>query len=741
MGFSDFRLTNWHDMFLRISLACFLSCFLLCLAPSVSWAQESTDWLINDRSFEAEFKKSATDPHRYELTNGLVSRRFYLRENICATVGLESLSNREAIVRAVKPEAVVMVNGVSHQVGGLVGQPDHAFLKDDWLAGMAPAAGSLELVGWKVGLPEERLKWKRIRNASKQSVWPPGGVKVSFEYRLAPKDVAQAEAEFRVFVNYELYDGVPVFCKWITVENIGSNALVVDRFSSEVLAVVEYDSRVELREGVSYPQPNSIHVETDFAFGGFNFENANRHVVHWRTDPEYSTQVNYLKSAPCLLDVSPSFGPMQTVKSGQEFQSFKTFELVFDSNDRERRSLSLRKMYRVIAPWVTENPLMHHMRDANPVEVKRAIDEAAEVGFEMVILSFGSGFNIENETPAYLQQWQDLADYALSKQVELGGYSLLSSRRIGGGNDIVPPDGQKLTHGNCPSLTSEWGQEYFRRLRRFYDKTGFLCLEHDGPYPGDIDVTERLPLQKGELDSQWVQGQISNDFYKWCRERGIYINAPDYYYLSGTSKCGMGYREVNWSLPRALQLVHARQNIYDGTWYKTPSMGWMFVPLSEYHGGGAAATIEPLKDHLKHYAQMIDSNLGLGVQACYRGPRLFDSPETRELVKQKVAWFKKYRDILESDVIHGRRPDGRKLDWMLHVNPELDDCGMLVVYNPTDQALSERLKVNVYYTGLQETAIVMSSEGKSSQVDVQRDYTIDLEVDVPPNGMSWYLLK
>jgi len=728
-------------MLLRISLACFLCCFLACLAPSVSWTQENTDWLINDRSFEAEFKKSATEPCRYELTNGLVSRSFYLRGNICVTVGLESLSNREAIVRAVKPEAVVMVNGVSHQVGGLVGQPDHAFLKDDWLAGMAPVAGSLELVGWKVGLPEERLKWKRIRNASKQSVWPPGGVKVSFEYRRSSKDVAQTEAEFRVFVNYELYDGVPVFCKWITVENVGSNALVVDRFSSEVLAVVEYDSRVELREGVSYPQPNSIHVETDFAFGGFNFENANRHVVHWRTDPEYSTQVNYLKSAPCLLDVSPTFGPMQTVKSGQEFQSFKTFELVFDSSDRERRSLSLRKMYRVIAPWVTENPLMHHMRDANPVEVKRAIDDAAEVGFEMVILSFGSGFNIENETPAYLQQWQDLADYAASKQVELGGYSLLSSRRIGDGNDIVPPDGQNLTHGNCPSLTSEWGQEYIRRLRRFYDKTGFLCLEHDGPYPGDIDVTERLPLQKGELDSQWVQGQISNDFYKWCRERGIYINAPDYYYLSGTSKCGMGYREVNWSLPRALQLVHARQNIYDGTWYKTPSMGWMFVPLSEYHGGGAAATIEPLKDHLKHYAQMIDSNLGLGVQACYRGPRLFDSPETRALVKQKVTWFKKYRDILESDVIHGRRPDGRKLDWMLHVNPELDDCGMLVVYNPTDQALSERLKVNVYYTGLRESANVMSSEGKSSQVDVQRDYTIELEVDVPPNGMSWYLLK
>ena len=30
-------------------------------------------------------------------------------------------------------------------------------------------------------------------------------------------------------------------------------------------------------------------------------------------------------------------------------------------------------------------------------------------------------------------------------------------------------------------------------------------------------------------------------------------------------------------------------------------MGWMMVPLTEYHGGGAAATIEPLHEHLAHY--------------------------------------------------------------------------------------------------------------------------------------------
>ena len=91
----------------------------------------------------------------------------------------------------------------------------------------------------------------------------------------------------------------------------------------------------------------------------------------------------------------------------------------------------------------------------------------------------------------------------------------------------------------------------------------------------------------------------------------------------------MGYREVNWSLPREQQVIHTRQNIYDGTWQKAPSMGWMFVPLTEYQGGGAAATIEPLDQHLDHYQRMLDSNLALGVQACYRGPRLFDDRSFR----------------------------------------------------------------------------------------------------------------
>ncbi|MDG2015019.1 MAG: hypothetical protein P8J33_16055 [Pirellulaceae bacterium] len=712
----------------------FCGWLVLWLAHSVD-AQPRNDWLIDGAPYTAKYESVAGHTNRFSLSNGLVSRTFLLDQDVGATIGLEALSTDQNIFRAVKPEAQVTIDGVLYDVGGLADQPNYAYLRDEWLAQMAPSEKALAFVKAEVSEPLERFAWSRKRHHAPHAKWPPDGIHLTLEFQPPPE--LKVENDFRVFVHYELYDGVPVFCKWLTVENRSTQTLTVDHFASEILAIVEHDSRVESRAGVALPKPQTLHVETDFAFGGFTSENANRHVVHWKVDPEYSTQVNYRRESPCLLVVEPTYGPAQKIAAGQSFQSCRAFELVYDSTERERRSLALRRMYRIIAPWITENPIMHHLTVSDPATVERAIKQAAEVGFEMVILSFGSGFNIEDGSRENLRRWQAIAELAEQSGVEIGGYSLLSSRRIGGGNDIVSPPGQTPTHGHCPALTSPWGQAYYKALREFYQATGFDLLEHDGPYPGDVDVTERLPLQAGEADSRWVQGQIANEFYRWCRAQGIYVNAPDYYFLNGTNKCGMGYREVNWSLPREMQLIHTRQNIFDGTWYKTPSMGWMFVPLTEYHGGGAAATIEPLDEHLKHYRQMMESNFAFGVQACYRGPRLFDTERTRNLVADTVAWFKTHRDILESDVIHGRRPDGRELDWMLHVNPQLETQGMLLVYNPTDRKMVRDLRVNLYYTGLRGECGMASQSQEESTLSIAEDHVAVVPVEVPPQGMQW----
>lgn len=544
----------------------------------------------------------------------------------------------------------------------------------------------------------------------------------------------------RVSVHYELYDGVPALSKWLTVTNSGTAPVTLNRFTSEILAAVEYSSDVEVRDGVAASNP-LVRVDTDYAFGGSSADQANRRAVHWVPDPLYTSQVNYRRQNPCLLEVRPELGPDQLIEPGKSFESFRAFILPQEPVDRERRGLEVRRMYRTIAPWATENPLMMHVRRADWASVKKGIDQCAEVGFEMIILTFGSGFNVENDSAEYAAQMKKYADYARSKGVEIGGYSLLASRSIDAANNVIMPPGKQPTFGNSPCIGSGWGQDYFRKLYQFYGRTGFLLFEHDGSYPGDECTSTKHPGHRGHADSRWNQWRVITDFYKWCRARGVYLNVPDHYFLSASSKTGMGYREVNWSLPRDQQVIHTRQNIFDGTWDKTPSMGWMFVPLTQYHGGGAAATIEPLDEHLDHYERMVVGNLALGVQACYRGPRLYDTERTKAMLARWVAWFKTYRDILESDMIHGRRADGRDLDWMLHVNPELEHKGMLVVFNPRPESVTRTLRIPLYYTGLTETARIRVGDGEPAEYRLARDYTVELSVTVEGRSRTWLVVE
>jgi hypothetical protein len=203
----------------------------------------------------------------------------------------------------------------------------------------------------------------------------------------------------------------------------------------------------------------------------------------------------------------------------------------------------------------------------------------------------------------------------------------------------------------------------------------------------------------------------------------------------------MGYRETNWSLPRAFQEIIERQNVYDGTWEKTPSMGWMFVPLTQYHGGGTAATIEPLKDHLPHYAQRLANLFGAGVQACYRGPRLYDAPETKALVKQWVDFYKEHRAILDSDIIHVRRADGRDLDCILHVNPRLKEKGLAMITNPLDTSVTKEIVLPLYYTGLAKKAKIRERDGKPKRYPLDREYNVRISVTVQSGDVTWVVIE
>lgn len=697
--------------------------------------KNESDWLIDGSSFKTTIENKGGI---VIISNGLISRSFSIKPD-GATIGFENIMTGKQLIRAVKPEARLTIDGKQYNIGGLTGQPVNNYLALEWIENLKPDPQSpFALKDYKTGETEARFKWKkRLEWMPADLPWPPPGKRIDFTY--ATKEGAAEFSGIEIVIHYELYDGIPLVSKWITVNNNSGKEIMIDSFTSEILALTEEESAVGDKKNWILP---NVYVETDYAFGGsMSSESCYEKSVWWIADPEYKTIVNYSRIQPSMLECRPGMGPAEKIGAGKSFESFRSWILINDSYERERNGLAQRKMYRTIAPWVTENPVFFHLRYADDESVKNAVDQCAAIGFEKIILSFGSGFNIEDTTIANLNRLKMLTDYAHSKGITLGGYSLLASRRIGGGHDVVMPAGQQPVFGNSPCLGSVWGEEYFKNLYRFIEYTGFDNFEHDGSYPGDVCTSAVHPGHSGLADSQWKQFRTITDFYKWCRERGVYLTVPDWYFLNGSGKTGMGYRETNWSLPRRQQEIIERQNIFDGTWEKTPSMGWMHVPLVEYQGGGEEATIEPLKEHLPHYGQRLADLFGAGVQAAWRGKRLYDAPETMELVKKWVSFYKEHRAILDADIIHVRRADGKDIDAILHVNPSNSEKGLLMVYNPLDHTVKKDLTINIYYTGLTNKVQVTENGVKTSTAKIGRNYDVTIPVTVEANSQSWYILK
>ena len=901
------------------------------------------DWMLHEEEVKANLFKNKEG--QLVLSNGLISRTFSITPNM-ATIDFRNLMTGEAIIRSVREETLLEIDGISIEVGGLKGQPIHNYLKKEWVKNLVSNPAAFKAVDFKVGEIKERFEWKKRHEWMPTDLpWPPSGKELVVEYELdenglstlqkdqnsdfnrsllfsddftqlkdvwdlnvtdahdrssfinegkageiytpmntstyaeidTPKDgevfvlevnpgtdtssshglgmvlvfenklvrmafkgsdkfiVSDGENEttinrkpstryflrmeiregkiickisktqktwqlagevamdknnrptkvrigkmdskgafkdasnrgklsrskvesftilgsekpvnngldylkhVEVKVHYELYDGLPLLCKWISIKNRSKNSIRLNTFTSELLTYVEPKTYQDSRK--SWKLPN-ITVQTDHdAGGGMYAEIGVGKNYRWKPDELYSSIVDYGRTNPTILEVKPEYGPDQIIKTGEDFESYRVWELIHDSWEMERKGLQVRKMFRTISPWVTENPIMMHLVKKDSEYVKAAIDQAAEVGFEMVILSFGSGANLEDDSPKNIAQMKKLSDYAHSKGIALGGYSLLASRSVGKAYDVVSPIGTRPRFGSSPCLGSTWGQEYLEKLYQFYKKTGHDIFEHDGSYPGDVCASTTHTGHKGLQDSHWNQFKAIAKFYRWCRANGIYLNIPDWYFLNGGSKVGMGYKEVNWSLPRKQQEIIERQNIYDGTWDKTPSMGWMHVPLRQYHGGGEVATYEPLNKNLGDYEARLANLFGLGVQAAWRGERLYDTEVTKKVVKKWVNFYKKHRAILDSDLIHVRRADGKDYDAILHVNPNLEEKGLLMVYNPLDEPIKKEIKANLYYTGIQHKALFIEQEEKLKEYRLDEQGNAWIKISVPANSRTWYVIK
>jgi len=150
---------------------------------------------------------------------------------------------------------------------------------------------------------------------------------------------------------------------------------------------------------------------------------------------------------------------------------------------------------------------------------------------------------------------------------------------------------------------------------------------------------------------------------------------------------------------------------------------------------------EPLTEHALEYEWALAQYFGSGVAACYRGWRLYDSNETKSIVQKWVNFFKSYRDILTSDIVHVRRPDMQGLDVILHVNPFIENRGLAMVYNPTGYPIKQSLLLPLYYTGISKKAHIGREAGDWKLHDVKRDYNVNIHVELQPQSLTWFLIQ
>lgn len=497
------------------------------------------DWLVDGKSRPAEIIK--TSPTEIQLRNGLVQRTFFLSPNP-ACYDFTNLMTGEQLLRTVMPEARITIDGKTYEAGARLNFKEKGYFKKEWLEMVETPGDNFQFQDYTLSEIEPHFPSK-IQFWTSQ-VKAASGKKISFTY------THPQLAGLILKVHYEIFDDLPLIAKYLTLENTGAQTFHIDQVVNEILGTVEEESAV-VGKTTQMKKPHQLYIENNFAFNNSMNAEISAQATHWKQDSSYTSQVNYDYQTPTTMEVYPEKGIGVDLNPGGSFQSIRTYELILDSYDRERNGLARRKMYRTITPWTQQNPIFMHLVSKTDEQVRTAIDQCVDTGYEALILSFGSHINMEDNSPENISRWKSLADYAHSKGIKIGGYSLFSSRTIGPETDVISPVTGKpggAFFGNAPCLASEWGLNYLEKLRFFFTETGFDIFENDGPYPGDVCASTSHPGHKGLEDSQWVQMNLQKGLYQWMNAQGIYINAPDWYFLDGTHKIAMGYREVNFSL-------------------------------------------------------------------------------------------------------------------------------------------------------------------------------------------------
>jgi hypothetical protein len=118
--------------------------------------QSVSDWLVTPIKQNATI---ITEGKNIILDNGLVKRVFRITPNV-ACIDYTNLANGQQLLRAVKPEAKIVIDGKEYAIGGLKGQKENAYLLPEWLDKMEAGKEDFLMLSHSVSDINPFINWK-----------------------------------------------------------------------------------------------------------------------------------------------------------------------------------------------------------------------------------------------------------------------------------------------------------------------------------------------------------------------------------------------------------------------------------------------------------------------------------------------------------------------------------------------------------------------------------------------------
>jgi hypothetical protein len=437
--------------------------------------------------------------------------------------------------------------------------------------------------------------------------------------------------------------------KTLQVINRSKKEVVVTKFEGEHLAVQPSNSRM-------------LHVESDYSFALANYQDKSSGLgIHadgaraphkdyylgggttrFLRDPEWGSMATLNPAEDLFLDnpenalviSTPPTGPNCTIKPTEIFDSFRTFLILHDTTDRERKGLAQRRFYRKLAPQTNEKMFEVHAPYSRDLKILAPLmDQMHEIGFEQLQApEHPGGFNHADNSEANIRAMKIICDYAKQYNIRVGAYQLMmASQGWGSAKDhfnCIDPASKKpgSAFGQSACGASAWADMYFNNMWDTIEKSGMGAFKPDGPYHGDPCAATNHPHHKGLEDSQWAQWKWMCKVLAEGQRRNLYLTIPDWYFLNGQVCTGMGYREATDLIDVTLQTVIYRQYIFDATFQKTAQMGWVNLNTEVLHGG--------MEKNLDAYERIFFTMLSSGAQVWVRGHRLYDGPQSQSMLKK-----------------------------------------------------------------------------------------------------------